>query len=164
MRALLARRKVVVPATVVLVVLVAVGLWAFQPWKLFTSSTVNEQLASVQSSTDALVGKGTFRSLAHPTKGQAEVVKLADGRTVVQLRDFSTSDGPAVHVWLTDRPQDAGDSAFGQDGHLDLGSLKATNGNEVYDVPAGTDVSKYRSVLVWCERFSVGFGVAPIGA
>jgi len=163
MRALLTRRKVVVPAAVVLVVLVAVGLWAFQPWKLFTSSTVNDKLVSDQT-TNALVGKGAFRSLAHPTSGQAEVVKTADGRAVVQLRDFSTSDGPAVHVWLTDKPQDAGDSAFGKDGYIDLGSLKATKGNEVYDVPAGTDVSKYKSVLIWCDRFAVGFGVAPIAA
>ena len=63
MRALLARRKVVVPAAVVLVALVAVGLWAFQPWKLFTSSTINDQLVSDQTA-NALVGKGAFRSRA----------------------------------------------------------------------------------------------------
>jgi hypothetical protein len=163
MGALLARRKVVVPVAVVVVVLAALALWAFQPWKLFTSSTVNEQLVSSQG-TNTLVGKGAFRSLAHPTSGQAEVVKTPDGKAVVQLRDFSTSDGPAVHIWLTDKAQDAGDSAFGKDGYIDLGSLKATKGNEVYDVPAGTDVSKYKSVLIWCDRFAVGFGVAPITA
>ncbi|GAA3431359.1 DM13 domain-containing protein [Kutzneria kofuensis] len=157
MRALLARRKIVVPAAVAVIVLVGVGLWAFQPWRLFTSSTINEKLA------DAPVAKGTFRSLAHPTSGQAEVARGADGRYVVQLRNFSTSDGPAVHVWLTDKAPDAGDSTFGRDGQLDLGALKATNGNEVYEVPAGTDVSRYKSVLVWCERFSVGFGVAGLG-
>ncbi|MEV6608744.1 DM13 domain-containing protein [Kutzneria sp. NPDC051319] len=158
MRALLARRKIVVPVAVAVIVLVGVGLWAFQPWKLFTSSTVNEKL------TDGAVQKGTFRTLAHPTSGQAEIVKGADGSYTVQLRDFSTSDGPAVHVWLTDKAQDAGDAAFGGDGHLDLGNLKATNGNEVYAVPAGTDIAQYKSVLVWCERFSVGFGVAGLGA
>ncbi|EWM17180.1 DM13 domain-containing protein [Kutzneria sp. 744] len=158
MRALLARRKIVVPVAVAVIVLVGVGLWAFQPWKLFTSSTVNEKLA------DGAVQKGTFRTLAHPTSGQAEIVKGAGGSYTVQLRDFSTSDGPAVHVWLTDKAQDAGDAAFGRDGHLDLGNLKATNGNEVYAVPAGTDIAQYKSVLVWCERFSVGFGVAGLGA
>lgn len=161
MRALLARRNVVVPVTVVVVVLVAVGLWAFQPWKLFTSSTINEPLVS---NTNALVGKGTFRSLAHATTGQAEIVKATDGKYTVQLRDFGTSDGPAVHVWITDKPQDAGDSAFARDGHIDLGALKATNGNQVYGIPTGTDVSKYKSVLIWCDRFAVGFGVAGLSA
>jgi hypothetical protein len=42
--------------------------------------------------------------------------------------------------------------------------LKATNGDEVYAVPAGTDIAQYKSVLVWCDRFSVGFGVAGLGA
>jgi hypothetical protein len=158
MRALLARPKIVVPVAVAVVILVGVGLWAFQPWKLFTSSTVNEKLV------DGTAQQGRFRSLAHPTSGQAEVAKAADGGYTVQLRNFSTSDGPAVHVWLTDKAQDAGDAAFGRDGHLDLGALMATNGNEVYAVPAGTDISRYKSVLVWCERFSVGFGVAGLGA
>jgi hypothetical protein len=158
MRALLARRKIVVPAAVAVIVLVAAGLWAFQPWKLFTSSTVHEKLA------DGAAQKGAFRSLAHPTSGQAEVVRNAGGSYAVQLRDFSTSDGPAVHVWLTDQAQDAGDAKFNGPGHLDLGALKATNGDEVYAVPAGTDIARYKSVLVWCDRFSVGFGVAALGA
>ncbi|MFC0548495.1 DM13 domain-containing protein [Kutzneria chonburiensis] len=158
MRALLARRKIVVPVAAAVIVLVAVGLWAFQPWKLFTSSTVHEKLA------DGAAQKGTFRSLAHPTSGQAEVVRNADGSYAVQLRDFSTSDGPAVHVWLTSQSQDAGDAKFKEQGHLDLGALKATNGDEVYAVPAGTDIAQYKSVLVWCDRFSVGFGVAGLGA
>ena len=158
MRALLARRKIVVPVAVAVIVLVGVGLWAFQPWKLFTSSTVHEKLA------DAPVQQGAFRTLAHPTSGQAEIVKRTDGSYAAQLRDFSTSDGPAVHVWLTGQAQDAGDAKFKDQGHLDLGALKATNGDEVYEVPTGTDISQYKSVLVWCERFSVGFGVAGLGA
>src|SRR3954468_12928341 len=158
MRALLARGKIVVSVAVAGIGLVGVGLWAFQPWKLFTSSTVHEKLA------DGAARKGTFRSLAHSTSGQAEVVRAADGSYAGKVRNFSTSDGPAVHVWLTSQAQDAGDAKFKDQGHLDLGALKATDGDEVYAVPAGTDIAQYKSVLVWCDRFSVGFGVAGLGA
>ena len=45
---------------------------------------------------------------------------------------------------------------------LILGKLKANKGNQNYAVPAGTDVRKYKSVAVWCKRFSSGFAVAPL--
>jgi hypothetical protein len=45
---------------------------------------------------------------------------------------------------------------------LDLGRLKANNGNQNYDIPEGTDLSKYDTVLVWCKQFSVLFGSAEL--
>src|SRR5690242_8080696 len=106
MVARLRKRGIVIPAVAVLVVLIAVGLFLFQPWKLFTSSTVNEALVPAQQSAastgNTLVGQGEFRSLEHPTTGRAELVTLPDGSHIVQLRDFRTSDGPDVHVWISD--------------------------------------------------------------
>jgi len=31
-------------------------------------------------------------------------------------------------------------------------------------VPAGLDLSRYRAVSIWCRRFSVNFGAAPLEA
>ena len=45
--------------------------------------------------------------------------------------------------------------------HL-LGDLKATDGNQNYAVPVGTDLSGLTSVVIWCDRFDVAFGSAPI--
>lgn len=44
-----------------------------------------------------------------------------------------------------------------------LGNLKGNIGNQNYAVPAAIDLEKYQSAMIWCQRFSVGFGVAPIG-
>ncbi|WP_256794857.1 DM13 domain-containing protein [Terrabacter sp. Ter38] len=38
----------------------------------------------------------------------------------------------------------------------------ATDGNQNYAVPAGTDLSDLTSVVIWCDRFDVAFGSAPI--
>ncbi len=45
---------------------------------------------------------------------------------------------------------------------MELGRLKGNLGNQNYEIPAGTDLSKYRNAVVWCARFSVGFGVATL--
>jgi hypothetical protein len=38
---------------------------------------------------------------------------------------------------------------------VDLGLLRAFKGGQNYKVPAGIDLSKYKSVVIWCEIFGV---------
>ena len=33
-----------------------------------------------------------------------------------------------------------------------------------YDLPADLDLAKYRAVTIWCQRFGVNFGTAPLAA
>ena len=40
---------------------------------------------------------------------------------------------------------------------------EADRGNQNYEVPAGTDVSSARSVVIWCKQFAVQFATAPLG-
>ena len=78
----------------------------------------------------------------------------------MRLEELETSNGPDVHITLSPTPANRGDRDYGD--YLDLGSLKGNRGNQNYTVPAGTDLTKFRSVVIWCRRFSIGFGVAPI--
>jgi hypothetical protein len=66
-----------------------------------------------------------------------------------------------VVVYLPPAPARGPGSAFGQ-APLELGALKGNKGNQNYELPAGVDLSKYRSVVIWCRRFSVPFGAAPL--
>ncbi|MGH9952595.1 MAG: DM13 domain-containing protein, partial [Nitrososphaeraceae archaeon] len=45
---------------------------------------------------------------------------------------------------------------------IDIGNLKANIGNQNYQVPDGTDLAKYNTVLIWCKAFSVLFGSADL--
>jgi len=38
---------------------------------------------------------------------------------------------------------------------VDLGRLRAFKGSQNYELPAGVDVAKYASVVIWCEQFGV---------
>jgi hypothetical protein len=49
-------------------------------------------------------------------------------------------------------------------GYLDLGSLKGNIGNQNYEIPAGTDISEYQSVVIYCLPFHVIFSTATISA
>jgi len=35
-------------------------------------------------------------------------------------------------------------------------------GDQNYEVPEDVDLSRYRTVVLWCVRFGVPFGAAPL--
>jgi hypothetical protein len=169
-----------VPLAVAVVVALGVGLWAFEPWRLFTSSTVDEAAptsspvppkpsapASADPSApptarDLVLSTGQFVDAEHDTSGTARILRLADGRLFLRIEGLATSDGPDLHLWLSDA-KSGGDWGSYDDGrHLRLGDLKATHGNQNYPIPRDADLSGLRSVVIWCDRFNVAFGTAPI--
>jgi hypothetical protein len=175
------KARVIWAAVVVAAIVGAAGLYWFQPWRLFTNSTVNEALPSAapttQGSPDAsatpsppppqnvLLATGAFITHEHETTGTTRLVRLADGRVQLTLENLATSDGPDLHVWLTDQPViegQAGWHVFDDGRYVELGPLKANNGNQVYDVPDGVDLDGLTSVSIWCKRFSVSFGAATL--
>ena len=154
-------RKFLIVAGVV--VAAFVGWYLFRPELLFVNKTVSEQLPTAQASvsTQTLL-TGRFHDGAHKTSGTATIHKLQDGKSVLRLSDFATSNGPDVHVYLVAAPDALDNETVTKAGFLDLGSLKGNMGDQNYDLPAGLDTGKYRSVAIWCKRFSVNFGAAAL--
>ena len=150
-------------ALVVLVVVGAGAWYAFRPERLFINKTVNEQFPTASAASNKLVS-GQFHSGAHETKGTATIFQLADGKKTLRLTDFQTSNGPDVHVYLVAAADAKDDDTVKNAGFVDLGSLKGNIGDQNYDLPANADLSKYRAVTIWCKRFSVNFGTAPLNS
>jgi hypothetical protein len=110
------------------------------------------------------VAEGSFRGIAHETKGTASIYQLPEGRKVLRFSNFETSNGPDVHVYLVAAPDAQDNDTVKNAGFIDLGSIKGNIGDQNYDLPADVDLAKYRAVTVWCKRFGVNFATAPIGS
>lgn len=147
----------------VLVLVVGAGWYAFRPERLFINQKVNEQFPTASAANNQLAS-GQFHSGAHETKGMAAVFQLADGKKTLRLTDFATSNGPDVHVYLVAAPDATDNDAVTKAGFVDLGSLKGNIGDQNYELPANADLAKYRAVTIWCKRFSVNFGTAPLNS
>ena len=130
------------------------GIWLGLP--LVTSSTVDEQVASVQTGATTLA-TGQFEAAAHPGRGKASLVK-ADGETALTFTDFQTDNGPDLLVYLV--PADA--PAGSDKGAVDLGALKGNKGDQQYAVPSSVDTAQDWRVVVWCRAFAVSFTEAPL--
>lgn len=104
--------------------------------------------------------RGAFRDGApgHTGSGAAEVQRLADGSLNLFLSGFSVTNGPDLFVVLS-----TGDGGSYSGADLTLAKLRANNGNQNYSIPAGTDPSSYRTVLIWCRQFDTVFAYATLG-
>src|SRR6185295_4195510 len=148
--------------TLLAVIIVAAGAWyAFRPERLFINQKVNEQFPTASAASNKLAS-GQFHSGAHETKGTATVFQLADGKKTLRLTNFETSNGPDVHVYLVAAADAKDNDSVENAGFVDLGSMKGNIGDQNYDLPSNSDLAKYRAVTIWCKRFSVNFGTAPL--
>jgi len=177
----LVRRHPVISAAAAFVgvgLIVFVLVW-FQPQKLFLNKTVSEPVPGVIATAPAgethhdapaggppppglrVLASGSFRSLEHTTTGKAIVLRRPAGSLILRLEHLSTSNGPDLRVYLSRIPA-SGDLHAYRTGFIDLGALKGNQGSQNYAIPAGTDLSAFKSAVIWCRRFVVGFGVAPL--
>jgi hypothetical protein len=154
----------------------AVGLALFQPWKLVVDETVDEAApaatpAAVPSASASpaagptVLASGDFITHEHATTGRAVVLRLADGSRVLRLEALDTSNGPDLHVWITDAPVKQGTAGwrvFDDGKYTALGKLKGNKGSQNYALPASVDLAELDSVTIWCDRFNVSFGAAAL--
>lgn len=104
---------------------------------------------------DDVARSGSFTGLNnHATQGTASIVKEESGYFIVLADDFEFDGAPDPKV------------ALGKDGEYDPSTLiellRSNSGAQKYAVPAGIDVSEFNEIYIWCEKFSVGLGVAAL--
>jgi hypothetical protein len=161
------------------VALIAFVLVWFQPQKLFLNKTVSEPVPGVAQTAPApetsrgatadgspaprlqVLRSGSFRSLEHATTGTAMVLHRPGGRLILRLERLATSNGPDLRVYLSRIPAGSDLHAY-RTGFIDLGALKGNRGSQNYAIPVGTDLPAFKSAVIWCRRFAVGFGVASL--
>lgn len=90
--------------------------------------------------------------------------QTAGGKRDLRLTGFSTSNGPDVHVVLVQSADESLKQQFvkGQLNSIELGQLKANQGDQNYDLPDSADLSRYDTVVIYCVRFRVIFGAAKL--
>lgn len=99
--------------------------------------------------------QGAFTGLSnHVTSGTATLVKVGDGYVIELGENFVFDGAPDPKV------------AFGKDGQFDpatlIEPLRANSGAQSYVVPSTINPEDFNEIYIWCEKYSVGLGVASI--
>jgi hypothetical protein len=144
--------------------LTAVVVGGYLGRSTFLDDEVNERVVRVSATAaegprNVLIGRGSFRPVAHAAEGTATTIRRAGGGRVLTLTDFEVDNGPDLRVYLVAGP--ARDESEVDD-FEDLGALKGNKGNQQYELPRGLDLGRYTTVVIWCRAFSVNFARAPL--
>jgi hypothetical protein len=143
----------------VIIIALVVGWYWFRPERLVTNRRVDEGFTD---SSAQILESGTFHSGTHPTEGTATIYRIENGSRVLRLTNFKTSNGPDVHIYIVAAEDARDDASVQQATFVDLGLIKGNVGDQNYMLASDLDLAKYRTVSVWCKRFSKNFGAAPL--
>jgi len=113
-----------------------------------TGSLSIDTITAIKIATGSFTGAGSYT-----VSGRVTWFKN-NTKQILYLNNFSASSGPDLKIYLS---KDIAASSF-----INLGNLKGLTGNQEYDIPASANLSEYKFVLIWCQRFSVNFGTSNI--
>ncbi|QTI71811.1 DM13 domain-containing protein [Gordonia polyisoprenivorans] len=159
---------------VVVIVAAVVGGVIFKPWLVFVDTEIADEIpvaasgapaSGTSSATPVVLSSGTFISHEHDTTGAVSIIEKPYGSRILAIENLDTTTGPDVHVWLSAGEVIGGFAGWRTAGgapHVDLGPIKGNRGNQVYQVPATTDLARFPAVVLWCVQFDVSFGAAEL--
>ena len=163
---------------VFMLTLLAIGIWAITPY--FYSRKVSEDFPTSQPQPAAAVqvtqpqtagvaqallrGSFTRVDVLHAAEGFATIYKLSDGKLALRFENFRSTNGPDLFVGLSAHPQPRSRGEALDQGYEEIQMLKANEGDQNYDLPAGIDLSRFKSVVIYCRTFSLVFSSAELTA
>lgn len=109
-----------------------------------------------------MMGSFVAGDRGHGGEGTAAIA-MSNGGYELQLKGLKTDPGPDLEVILIEAKGAVTTNSIKQSNWVSLGQLKSVTGDQTYDIPSNLDVSKYHTVAVWCESYSVLFTAAPLG-
>ncbi len=136
----------------------ALGIFAF-PY-LFPPPPLNESLADLNTGERVASGRFIHADPSDPVHYGAGGVSVYAQLLHLEA-DFEVGPGPKYHVYLVPEAEVTVDTPVAQTMFVDLGRLKAFGGGQNYPIPAGVNLSDYKSVVIWCEQF--GVLISPAG-
>ena len=126
--------------------------------KTIETSTIrlNETVDTTSMGAMAAIAKyaGTFGNGAYGTVTGNAKIYLVNGRYSLALENFNTNNGPDLHVYLSKEVQPIN--------FIDLGKLKSTNGNQVYEISGMPNFTEYKYALIHCQQYNHLFGSAEL--
>ena len=120
--------------------------------------------ASAQGTQPVLLASGQFGAVdgLHKGQGSARLFRLSDGQRILRLEEFKVTNGPDLYVYLSGHAAPRNSGQLHEGGALEVGRLKGNIGNQNYALPADVDLSKFKSVVIYCKQFSVIFSTAEL--
>ncbi|MBL0884267.1 MAG: DM13 domain-containing protein [Chitinophagaceae bacterium] len=116
-----------------------------------SSEPINEMIGN--SGTPVTSAMAFTSANSYTVTGNVRVYQK-DGKLILALENFKSSNGPDLRVYLSKEMQPVN--------FIELGRLKSVQGNQLYDIPGNPDFNTYKFAIIHCQQFNRVFGFASI--
>lgn len=138
------------------------GAWRVVVSQQVTTPVDEAPLPEMSDPAARLVSRGDFFDVERKGKGRALLYRLGDSSLALRLEDFETSANTDLFVWVSDAARPATSKEALDSVHTEVAGLTSTKGSQNYRLPAGTDVGKVRSVVIWCRPVQIAYTAAAL--
>lgn len=112
--------------------------------------------------TAATLHQGTWTKARAKTEGGWQIVEANGGVTLVLDQHFATKKAPDLKLFLVPRPASELTNDNVLEGAVRLGKLVSPKGRQEYRIPAGTDLSRFETLVLHCEKYSELWSTAAL--
>ncbi len=140
----------------------ATGAWSATVEQQVDVPMIEPPLPEMASPASKVVATAQMYDVDRVGKGSARIHQFPDGRLVLRLEDFFVSINSDLEIWLSEAQHPRTTPEVAAAPHDQVSFLKATTGSMNYPLPPGVDLSRIRSLVIWCELTSNAYAAATL--
>ena len=126
------------------------------------AARIEAEKAAAAASAYQLISSGGWRKKSFSVAGNW-TMSSENGVTRVNLdNQFSTKNAPDLKIFLSPLSPDELTGRNATQGALLVSPLQSNRGAQSYTVPAGTNLSRYKTILIHCEAYSKLWSVSAL--
>ena len=126
------------------------------------AARIEAEKAAAAASAYQLISSGGWRKKSFSVAGNW-TMSSENGVTRVNLdNQFSTKNAPDLKIFLSPLSPDELTGRNATQGSLLVSPLQSNRGAQSYTVPAGTNLSRYKTILIHCEAYSKLWSVSAL--
>lgn len=126
------------------------------------AARIEAERAAQAATAYKVLSSGSWRKKSFKSAGNWTLSSENGVKTVTLGSGFSTRNAPDLKIFLSPLSPDELNGKNATQGSLLISPLKSNTGAQSYSVPAGTDVSRFKTILIHCEAYSKLWSVAGL--
>ncbi len=118
--------------------------------------------AAAAESASATIASGGWEKKSFASAGTWSIVERDGRKFVVLSADFSTKNAPDLKIFLSPKAGADLNGRNATEGSVLIAPLASNKGAQEYEIPAGVDLSAYKSIIIHCEAYAKLWSVSAL--
>lgn len=140
----------------------AQGDWTVKVEQQVDIPLVEAPLPEMSSGQAQVIRTGSVYDVDRVGRGAVKIFRLPGGQLALRLEEFFVSQNSDLELRLSELSEPKSTPEIAAAPQKNLEFLKATTGAMNYLIPKDVDISRYRSLVIWCEITHNAYAAATL--